>query len=327
MFARVVTAAFIAMGIVPEPLLAQDTASVTFPNKPVRIVVPFSPGSATDAIIRICAQLLTEQFGQAFVVENLGGAGGVMGSAQVARAAPDGHTLLAGSGAPITVNPYLIDNVPYDPIRDFAPITTIADSPMVVVVPKDSPIHSLKNLIDAAKANPGKLNYGSGGSGSAAHIAAEIFKWKTGTNLTHVPYRGVAAAVPDLVAGRLNVLFVSYPAVQPLAQSGALRLLAVATDKRSPLVPGAPTSAEQGVDDYVLSTWNGLMAPAKTSRTIIDKLNTALNKILRDRDVVARLAEMGSVPIPSTTDEFALRIRNELSEMEQLVKVAKIKER
>jgi tripartite-type tricarboxylate transporter receptor subunit TctC len=233
--------------------------------------------------------------------------------------------LLAASGAPITVNPFLVDKLPYDPMRDFVPITTVGDSPMVVAVSKSASFNSLGDLVAAAKAKPGALTYGSGGNGSAAHIAAEIFKWKTGTDFLHVPYKGVGLAVPDLLGGRLDALFVSYPAVRPMTEAGNVRILAVATARRSPLVPGAPTAAEAGVKDYVLSTWNGLMAPTGTPRPILERLNTLTTQLLRTPDVVTRLAAMGMEPIPSSQEEFAARIKEELTTIGRLVKVARIK--
>jgi tripartite-type tricarboxylate transporter receptor subunit TctC len=297
----------------------------TYPNRVVRIVVPFAPGSATDTVMRLLASLLSEQLKQQFVVENVSGAGGITGTLRVARSAPDGYTLLAASGAPITVNPYLIDKLPYDPMRDFIPITTVGDSPMVVAVSRISPFNSLGELVAAAKAKPGALTYGSGGNGSAAHVAAEIFKWKTGTDFLHVPYKGVGLAVPDLVGGRLDALFVSYPAVRPMKEAGNVRVLAVAAARRSPLVPGAPTAAEAGVKDYVVSTWNGLMAPAGTPRSIIERLNAATTQLLRNADVVKRLAAIGMEPIPGSPEEFAAHIKDEFTTMGRLVKVARIK--
>ena len=297
----------------------------TYPNRVVRIVVPFAPGSATDTVMRLLASLLSEQLKQQFVVENVSGAGGITGTLRVARSAPDGFTLLAASGAPITVNPYLIDKLPYDPMRDFVPITTVGDSPMVVAVSRSSSFNSLGELVAAAKAKPGALTYGSGGNGSAAHIAAEIFKWKTGTDFLHVPYKGVGLAVPDLVGGRLDALFVSHPAVRPMTEAGNVRVLAVAAARRSPLVPGAPTAAEAGVKDYVVSTWNGLMAPAGTPRSIIERLNTATTQLLRNADVVKRLAAIGMEPIPGSPEEFAAHIKDEFNTMGRLVKVARIK--
>jgi tripartite-type tricarboxylate transporter receptor subunit TctC len=296
-----------------------------YPTRPVRIVIPFVPGSATDAMMRVLAPLLTEQMKQPFAVENVSGAGGVTGSVRVARSAPDGYTLLAASAGPVSVNPYIYDKLPYDPTRDFVPITTVGDSPMVVAVSRSGPFSSLSELVAAAKAKPGALTYGSGGGGSAAHIAAEIFKWKTGTDFLHVPYKGVGAAVPDLVAGRLDAMFVSYPPVRPMSDAGYLRVLAVAAAQRSSLVPGVPTAAEAGVKDYALSTWSGLMAPAGTPRAILDRLNTVTTQILRDPDLARRLAGLGMEPIPSSQEEFAARLRDEFNTMGQLVKSVKIR--
>jgi tripartite-type tricarboxylate transporter receptor subunit TctC len=296
----------------------------TYPNRTVTIILPFAPGSAADGMTRLCAQALAQRFGQSFIVENIGGASGTIGTARVARAEPDGYTLVIGSSATITVAPYLFKKLPYDPVKDLVPIVTLGDSPMVVAVARDAPFHTLAELVAAAKAKPGTLSFGSGGSGSAAHIAAEIFQWKTATKLVHVPYRGVAAAVPDLIAGRLDALFVSYPAVEPMAHSGAIRVLAVAAKQRSNLVPDTPTAAEAGVNGFELSAWNGLMAPVGTPGAIIAKLNAALNAILADPALVKRLAGMGMAPIPRSPEAFTVRIRNELVEMDELTKVARI---
>lgn len=310
-------------GVVLAAHAQRDTEA--YPNRPVRIVIPFGPASATDTIMRLLAPLLTEQLKQPFVVENVGGAGGITGTLRVVRAAPDGYTLLAASGAAITVSPYLVEKMPYDGMRELAPITTVGDSPMVVAVSRVSSFNSLADLLTAAKAKPGGLTYGSGGNGTAAHLAAEIFKWKTGTDLLHVPYKGIGPAVPDLVGGRLDALFTSYPSVRPMAEAGQLRILAVAAARRSPLVPGAPTAAEAGVKEYVLSTWNGLMAPAGTPRPILDRLNAAATQALRSPDTVKRLATLGMEPIPSTQEEFAARLKDEYATIGRLVKAVKIK--
>ncbi|GAA4329392.1 tripartite tricarboxylate transporter substrate binding protein [Pigmentiphaga soli] len=302
--------------------LAQSAAR--YPSQPVTIVVPFAAGSAADGMTRLCAQELTRKLGQSFVVENIGGASGTIGTDKVARSAPDGYNLVIASGATVTVAPYLFPNLPYDPKR-LVPVSTMGDSPIVVAVPAKSPIRSLAELVAAARAAPGKLSFGSGGSGSAAHIAAEVFQWKTGTRFTHVPYRGVAASVPDLAAGRLDALFVSYPAVRPMTQAGSIRVLAVASEKRSDMVGmQVPTAAEAGVKDYVQSAWNGLMGPAGLPDEIVSKLNAALNEILRDPAIVKRLAGMGMTPIPGTPAEFAKRIDDETGEMQALTKITNI---
>jgi tripartite-type tricarboxylate transporter receptor subunit TctC len=311
----------------PPPTLAQrggDQAKM-YPTRPVRIILPFAPGSATDTVMRVLSPLLSEEFKQPFVVENLGGAGGITGTVRAARATPDGYTLLAGSGGLFAVNPFLFDKLPYDPMRDFLPVTTVGDSPMVVAVSRAGPYNTLGELVAAAKSKPGTLTYGSGGVGSAAHIAGEIFRWKTATDLVHVAYKGVGLAVPDLAGGRLDALFVSYPAVRPMVEAGSVRVLAVAAGQRSNLVPGAPTTSEGGVQDYVLSTWNGLMVPAGTPNAIVLKLNRIVTGLLRSPDMVARLAKLGMEPIPSTPQELQNRIREEHEAMGQLVKIAKIK--
>ncbi len=319
-------AASVPMLTATMPAWAQrETEDVrSYPSRPVRIILPFGPGSASDSVMRILATVLTEQTKQPFVVENVGGAGGITGTQRVAKASPDGYTLLAAAGASITVAPFLVEKLPYDPMRELVPITTVGDSPIVVAV-RSGTYATLAALIAASKAKPGVLNYGSGGNGSAAHIAAEIFKLRTSTDMIHIPFKGVGPAVPELLAGRLDALFVSYPAVRSMVEAGSLKVLAVATAKRSPLVPGAPTASEAGLDGYVLSTWNGLMAPAGTPRAILDKLNIAVNSVLRSPDIVSRLATLGMEPIPSTQEEFAARLKEEYQTMGTLIKTAKIK--
>jgi len=295
-----------------------------YPSRPVEIILPFSAGSAADAISRLCAQALSQKFGQSFIVENVAGAGGVIGTGKVAHLPPDGYNLVVASAATVVMAPFLYHKLPYDPAR-LVPIGTMGDSPVVVTIPAKSKIHTLAELVAAAKAAPGKLSFGSGGSGSAAHIAGEMFQWKTGTHFTHVPYRGVGAAVPDLVAGRINALFSSYPSVRAMVQAGSLRVLAVASHQRSDLVGmNIPTAAEAGVKGYIQSAWNGLMGPAGLPAGIVDKLNAALNEILHDPATVKRLAGMGMVPIPGTPAELAKRIADETAEMRALTKIVKI---
>ena len=322
---RALLRAVAATALLPAaPLCARAQGRPDYPTRAVSIILPFAPGSAADGVTRLCAQMLTQRYGQSFLVDNVGGASGTIGTARAARAEPDGYTLVVGSGATVTVAPYLFRNLPYDPVRQLAPIATMGDSPIVVAVPTASPVRDLQALIAAAKARPDGLSYGSGGAGSAAHIAGEVFRWKTGTSMVHIPYRGVAAAVPDLVAARLDALFVSYPAVEPMVRAGSLRVLAVASEARSPLVPNTPTAKEAGLDGYVLSAWNGLMGPAALPQPIIRELNGAINAVLTDPDVSARLAAMGMAPIPGSAEQFRKRITDELAEMEQLTRIARI---
>lgn len=314
----------LALGLIGRNVAALAQSPADYPVRPVNIVLPFSAGSAADAISRLCAQALAQKFGQSFIVENIGGAGGVIGTGKVAHLPADGYNLVVASAATVVVAPFLFRKLPYDPGR-LVPIATMGDSPVVVVVPVKSSIHTLAGLVAAAKAAPGKLSFGSGGSGSAAHIAGELFQWKTGTRFTHVPYRGVGASVPDLVANRINVLFSSYPSVRAMVQAGSLRVLAVASDKRSELVGmNVPTAAEAGVKGYIQSAWNGLMGPAGLPDDVVNKLNAALNEILHTPATVKRLAGMGMAPIPGTPAEFAKRIADETAEMRALTKIVKI---
>lgn len=303
---------------------ATAQSAKSYPSGPVTIVLPFAAGSAADDMTRLCSKTLSSSLGQSFIVENVSGASGTIGTGRVERAAPDGANLVVASAATVTVAPYLFAHLPYDPGK-LVPIATMGDSPIVVVVPAKSKIRSLVELVQAAKSSPGKLSFGSGGVGSAAHIAGAVFEWKTGTQLTHVPYRGVAASVPDLVSARLDVLFVSYPAVRPMVQSGALRVLAVASAARSDMVgENIPTAAQAGVADYVQSAWNGLMGPPGLSHEVVTKLNNAVNAFLRAPDTVKALAGLGMVPIPNTPAAFAKRIADERAQMQALMKTMSI---
>ncbi|MDI3305815.1 MAG: tripartite tricarboxylate transporter substrate binding protein [Acetobacteraceae bacterium] len=317
---------FLASGMVAVGAFAAGAvrAQERFPARPLRMVVPFAAGGSTDILARICAQLLNERLGQPVVVDNITGAGGTLGASRVAEAPADGYTLLAGTPGPITINPHLQPRIPYQPLRDFAPVAFVGDSPSVVVVRRDSPIRSIRDLVERAKANPGGLTYASSGVGSFAHLSGELFKWRAGVDLSHVPYRGTAPAATDIIAGRVDVMFENYPSVQGYITSGDLRPLAVGAAHRSALLPGVPTVIEEGVPGYESSSWFGLFTRAGTPPAIIDSLNAAINNGIRQPATATRLTGMGVEAVGGTPDSFRAYIARRLEEAGELIREAKI---
>ena len=284
------------------PAFAQDK----YPGKPVRIIVPFAAGGATDVLTRIAGAELSKRLGQSFVIENLTGAGGIIGAAQALRAAPDGYTLVAGSPGPITIMPVISAKpVPYDAEKDAVPITLIADSPGAMTVGKNSPFRSVQEVLAAAKASPGKLSCGSSGVGAFSHLNCELLKSLTGVDVVHVPYRGAAPALVDLVGGQFDFMIENYPSPQKLIDSGELRLLAVTSQKRFALKSSAATMVESGVPGHVMTAWVGLMAPRGTPAEIVNLLQRELAAAFKDPEVQKRMNDMGVVPGGMPPQEFA----------------------
>jgi tripartite-type tricarboxylate transporter receptor subunit TctC len=306
------------------PAMRGALAQQRFPDKPVRIIVPFAAGGSTDILARLCAQMLTEELGQSGVVENVTGAGGTLGAGRALAAPADGYTLLAGTPGPITINPHLLSRIGYDPLRDFTPVASVGDSPAVVVVRRDSPIRSVADLLRSAKAAPGKLSYASAGMGSFAHLSGELFKWRAGVDIVHVPYRGTAPAATDILAGRIDVMFENYPSVQSYIAPGDFRVLAIGASRRSGLLPGVPTVMEEGVPQYEATSWFGLFARAGAPPDAIETLNKAINKGLRKAETVARLGTMGVEPMVDTPASFGAYIAQRLVESGELIRAAKI---
>ena len=304
---------------------AHDTAAQAYPTKSIRLIVPFAPGGGTDLVGRTIAQRLTETLGQPVVVDNRGGAGGVIGAEMVAKAAPDGHTLLIGSPGPLTINPNLQAKTSYDTLKDFAPISLATISPFVLLVHPAVPAKSVKELIALAKARPGQLNFGSAGNGSVAHLAAEQFKSLARIDIVHIPYKGSAPAVIDLLAGQLQLHFENLPVVLAHVKAGKLRALAVGTRQRSAFVPEYPTMDEAGVPGYEASTAFGVLAPARTPKQIIARLNTEVVKALTSQDVKERFLAQGLEPSPGTPEQYAAHLRKELETVARIVKTAGIK--
>ncbi|MBV7482952.1 tripartite tricarboxylate transporter substrate binding protein [Bordetella sp. BOR01] len=298
----------------------------SYPSRSVRVVVPFAPGASTDMLARLAADELGKRLGQSFVVENVTGAGGTIGAHQVARAAPDGYTLLAATPGPITISPVTRQDIPYDPAKSLAAITLVAQGPGVLAVSKDSPYHSVKDLIAAGQDPAKPLKFGSAGIDAFSHLSGAMFTYKGGIQALHVPYRGSGPALLDLIAGRLDFEIEYFPAIVPHMKSGALRALAVTSKERSPLSPDLPTINESGVPGYESGAWVGLMAPAGTPRAIIDKLQQAMAASLKDPAVAKRIRDMGVLPGGNTPDEYAAYIASETGTLRELVKNADVAE-
>ena len=293
-----------------------------YPNKPIRIVVPFTPGSATDIMARIVGEKLGAAWGQTVIVENKPGAGGTVGSAFVAKSEPDGYTLLVVSTGHV-VNPVLYPGLSYDTVGDFAGITPLASLPNVLVVGAGSPIKNVSELIAAAKANPGKLNYASAGTGSATHVNAEKFRAITGIQATHIPFKGTPETITETVAGRVDFMFTPVLSSIPMIRDNRMRALAVSTAQRSSALPEVPTVAEAAVPGFVFDFWIGLLAPAKTPRDVVNKLNQEVSKALAQPDVKERMAKLGGEPLPMTPERFDAFIREEHATLSGIMKDAK----
>jgi tripartite-type tricarboxylate transporter receptor subunit TctC len=311
--------ALLSIGIVAAPALAQD-----FPTRPVTIVVAQPPGGGTDIIARIMADQLSRKLGQPFIVENRPGTGTVVGSASVANATPDGYTLLMGLTANMAVNPSLFANLPYDPIRDFAPVGMVAKFPFVIIVSNNLPVHSIKELIALAKSKPGEINFASGGNGTGQHLSAELFKLETGINLTHVPYRGAAPAYTDVISGQVPVFFDNLSSALGQIQSGSVRALAVTGTERSPLLPNVPTVVESGVPEYQYYVWFGLWAPKKTPQPIVEKLNAAVKVALQSPEAKEHIAAAAGVPFDMPLADIDPFVQAEIAKWADVVKRANI---
>ena len=313
-------AAFCALAAF-ECALAQSD----YPNRPVRIIVPFPPGGGNDILARAMASRMSEAMNQQFVVDNRGGAGGLIGGQLAATADADGYTLFLGSIGSLAHNPALRPNLPYNPVRDFAGISLLATSPFIVVTFPGLPVHNLQELAALARAKPGTLNYGSAGVASSLHMAGELFRHVTKTNLVHVAYKGTAPALTDLLAGQVQIMFSTMPPPLPFVKSGKLRALAVTSPKRSRAAPDVPTAAEAGVAGYQVENWQGLVAPAKTPRPVIDKLNREIVKILAQSSLLEVFGAQGLDPAGNTPAQFDKLIRAEIDKWTALVKAAGIK--
>ncbi len=295
-----------------------------YPTRPVRMVVPFPPGGSTDIVARTIAQKLSETWGQAVVVENRAGGGTTIGTDAVAKAAPDGYTLLV-TPAPFTINASLLNRLPYDTLADFAPIALINTTPLVLVVNPGVPAKSVNELIALAKARPRQLNFGSSGTGGSNHLAGELFNAMAGVKIVHIPYKGNAPALADLVGGHVDAVFNGLTSAVALIRSGKLRALAVTSRRRAEALPEVPTLDEIGLKDFEAVAWNGLGAPAKTPREVIARINADVVKIVHSPDMKERLKADGSDPVGSTPAEYAAFLRAEIAKWAKVIKFAEVK--
>ncbi|MCZ8313474.1 tripartite tricarboxylate transporter substrate binding protein [Phreatobacter sp.] len=310
------------MGLALLGLAVSHTPLAAFPERAVRIVVPFPAGGSNDVIARILGQRLSEVWSQPVVIENRGGAGGNIGAEVVAKADPDGYTLLLSAPGPLAINTSLFKQMSFDPAKDFAPVSLIASVPIVLAVHPQVRANSVAELIVLARAEPGKLHFGSSGAGSTNHLAGELFKARASINIVHVPYRGAAPAMNDLVAGHIPFMFDNMPAVRPQVEGGKVRALAVAGATRSSLYPELPTMAEAGVAGFEASAWFGLVAPAGTPPAIMKVLVETTERLLKEPAMVAKFAELGAEPGSLAGPAFATYLRSEADKWSAIAKTA-----
>ena len=296
-----------------------------WPTRAVRIIVPSPPGDGSDVTARAIADKLQAALGQPFVVENKPGAGGVVGAEQVAHAAADGYTLVMGNAGSHGINAAVYTQLNYDVVRDFAPVSLIAQSPNVLVANPNAPFRTVRELADAARAQPGKLDFASGGQGSSAHMSMELFKSLTKTDLNHIPYKGATPALTDIISGTVPVMFVNLPPALGHIKSGKVRALAVTTAKRWPALPDVPTVAESGVEGFETVAWFGLLAPAGTPPAVIERLSSEVRRITMLPDVRARIEATGAEPVGSTPQEFARRIADDVDKWKRVAAAARIR--
>ena len=309
------------------PLLAASPLALaqSWPSKPIRLVVPFPAGGATDLLARAIAQGIGNGFGQPIVVDNRPGAGGTLGSAEVAKAVPDGHTLLMSTSSTHAIAPHLNPNLPYNAEADFTPVAQVANATNIVLVPKDLPVASIKDLIAYARARPGQLNYASSGNGTIVNLTAEAFKAQAGVFIVHIPYRGTALAIPDLVSGKVQLLFDSIVSGLPHVKDGKLKALAVTGAKRSALVPEIPTVAESGLPGFESNTWFGIYGPKGMSADITHRVATELQRALQKPDVAERLARLGAEPVGDAGPaRFAAMVKADSARWAALIRDRKI---
>lgn len=320
MFRSIAAVAALAATVLVSPTLAQD-----YPTKPVTLVVPFAPGGSSDVISRFVGQKLSELWKQSVIVDNKAGGAGQIAMGIVARAQPDGYTLVLGHIGTLAVNPAMFEKLSYDYKKEFLPVAMLAIVPSAIAVNPDLPVKSIKDLVDYAKANPGKLNYGSAGNGSAGHLAMEYFKDTVKMDAQHVPYKGTGPMLTDLLAGQTQITYNGVLPLVPHAKNGKLRVIGVGSTKRLPIFPDAPTIAEQGYPGFETSQWYGILAPAGTPPAIISKLNADINKVLNDPEIQKRLADDGALAGSGTPDDFGKYIDAEEKRWGPVVKKAGIK--
>jgi tripartite-type tricarboxylate transporter receptor subunit TctC len=317
---RVATFCCLALaGIVPGNASAQ-----TYPQRPVTVIVPYAAGGTTDILARMVGQTLGDKLGQSFVIENKPGAGTALGAATVARSEPDGQTLLIATSTTLAINASLFKKLSYDPVADFSPVSLVAAIPLLVVVNPSLPVNSLQDLIALAKSQPGTLSYGSAGTGSPHHLAAELLKTMAGVDIKHVPYKGSAPALTDVVAGHIPLMLTDIAPALPFIENGQLKVLAVTSAKRASAAPSVPTVAEAGIHGYEAVAWQSLVAPAKTPQAIVSRLNSEIAQFLADPINREKLVKLGMEPLGGSPEEFAAYIKTETVKWADVVKKAGI---
>ena len=306
-------------------LLAGGPSFAQYPTKPVRIIVPYPPGGTTDILARLVAKGLTDKLGQTFVVENRPGASGAIGSQAVAKSPPDGYTLVMGTISSHGINSALHKSLPYDAVKDFAPVTNVASTPNVITVNPTLPVKNLNELLALAREKPGKLNFGSTSQGGSPHMSAELLKMMARVDLVHVPYKGAGPMLADLIGGQIQIGFDNLPSSMSHIRSGKVRAIAVTTTKRWPGAPEIPTAAESGVSGYEVSGWFGLLAPAGTPKPVIDTLYRAIGEILKQPDVAKQLLELGAEPAANGPDALGRQIADEVEKWKKVVAATGVK--
>jgi tripartite-type tricarboxylate transporter receptor subunit TctC len=313
--------ACLAACLLPFTALAQGS----YPDRPIRLVVPFAPGGVTDTSGRVIAEALSKRLGQQVIVENKAGASGNIGTQQVAAALPDGYTLVLGFDGTLVINPHVFPSIPFDTVKDLAPVGKIGDADLIIVAHPSFPAKTLRELIDYSKKDPKGVSYGTSGVGGTPHIAGELLAQQTGAKLVHVPYKGGGQAMADALGGQIPLVFTAVAGAQQHVKSGKLTAVAVSSAKRTSALPDVPTFIESGVADFVVSSWVGILAPAKTPPAIIDRLNRELNAALATPEMVEQLGKLGIAATPGTPDAFGAQIRADLAKYGKVVKAAGIK--
>jgi len=292
----------------------------TYPNKPIKFIVPYAAGGASDVTSRLLAQAMSPSIGQTVIVENKTGAGGNIGTDFVAKSAPDGYTMLLAYTGPMAINPTLYKNIPFNPLKDFAAVTLVAEAPLLLGVHPSIPVKNVKELVEYARVNPGKIFYGSSGTGGADHLAGDLFMQETGTKIVHVPYKGGAPALRDLVAGNTQMQFMTIPAAIPHIKDGRIRPLAILSNSRFELFPDVPTIAEAGLPGVYVNNTYGVTVPAGTPPAVVNKLNAELVKAVKSQDIVNRFKDLGLVPRYNTPEEFTQFMKDEHARWAKIVK-------
>lgn len=312
----------LVLSVLAAPAPAQDSA---YPTKPIRLLVGVPPGGTTDLVARVVGDQLSRQMGQPVIIDNRGGAGGNIAAEFVAKSPPDGYTLFLGPVGTMTINPFVYAKMPFDTMRDFAPISQLTSLPIVMVVNPSIPAKNVREFVVFAKAKPGEASFASGGNGTQTHLAGEMFKSMTGIEMVHVPYKGTAPAMVDLLGGRVSAMYDQIATAMPHIKAGKLVAIGVTTAKRSSIAPEIPTIAESGVPGYEATTWHGLFAPAGTPKDIIAKLNAEVVKALNSPEVIEKFKANGVDPVPSSPEQFSAFVQSELNRWRDAVKAAGLK--